>query len=157
VAIDSDALPGRPANDEPKLCPRPEKDRRTNDKGPAYEAFMRPLINPGMPTPLGLAYYLPDRSTGEAVEFDDCQQRTGIMIEYKDRYWELLTSDIKEIIIEKLKKQALRQIDAAGSRAIRWYFAEKQAADFVRKLFEDDRDIRHRIDVEYKPFPGKRR
>ena len=34
---------------------------------------MRPLVNPGMPTPLGLAYYLPNPSTGEAVEFDDCR------------------------------------------------------------------------------------
>jgi hypothetical protein len=157
VSIDGDALPGRAANDEPKLCPRPEKDRRTNDKGLAYEAFMRPIVNPGMPTPLGFAYYLPNPSTGKATEFDDCQQTTGIMIEYKDQYWELLTSDISEIIIGKLKNQALRQIAAAGSRAIRWYFAENQAADFVRKLFEDDRDIGHRIDVEYRPFPGKRR
>jgi hypothetical protein len=75
VVIDSDALPGRPANDEPKLCPRPEKDKRTNDKGLSYEAFMRPLVNPGMPTPLGFAYYLPDRSTADTVEFDDVSRR----------------------------------------------------------------------------------
>ena len=49
---------------------------------------MRPLVNPGMPTPLGLGYYLPNPSTGEAVEFDDCQQTTGTMIDYKDRYWD---------------------------------------------------------------------
>jgi hypothetical protein len=74
VAIDSDALPGRPANDnEPKLCPRPQPDRRTNDKGLEYEAFMRPIVNPFMPTPLRMAYYLPNPSTDETVEFDDCQ------------------------------------------------------------------------------------
>ena len=45
VAIDADALPGRHANDnEPKLCPLPQPDRRTNDRGLSYEAFMRPLI-----------------------------------------------------------------------------------------------------------------
>jgi hypothetical protein len=59
VAIDADALPGRPANDnEPKLCPRPQPDKRTNEKGLEYEAFMRPLVNPFMPTPLGFAYFL---------------------------------------------------------------------------------------------------
>ena len=46
---------------------------------------MRPLVNPGMPTPLGFGYYLPNLSTGKAVEFDDCQQTTGRMIDYKDR------------------------------------------------------------------------
>ena len=45
--------PEGPQNNEPKLCPLPKPDRRTNDKGLAYEAFMRPLVNPGMPTPLG--------------------------------------------------------------------------------------------------------
>src|SRR5262245_60499374 len=91
VAIDSDALPGRPANDnEPKLCPRPQPDRRTNDKGIEYEMFMRPIVNPFMPTPLGMAYYLPKWSTGEAVEFDDCEQKSGTMIDYKDKYWDML-------------------------------------------------------------------
>jgi hypothetical protein len=36
---------------------------------------MRPLVNPFMPTPLGSAYYLPNPSTGKAVEFDDCEQK----------------------------------------------------------------------------------
>jgi hypothetical protein len=55
VAIDADVLPGRPANDnEPKLCPLPQPDRRTNDRGLAYEAFMRPLINPRHANAIGL-------------------------------------------------------------------------------------------------------
>jgi hypothetical protein len=155
VLIDADALPGRPANDnEPKLCPRPQPDKRTNNKGIGYEAFMRPLVNPFMPTPLGLAYYLLNPSTGRAVEFDDREQTTGTMIDYKDQYWELLTSDISEFIIAKLKKEALRQIAAAGPRGIRWYFSEKEAADFVRDLFRDDPNIRNRIVIEDRPFPG---
>jgi hypothetical protein len=113
VAIDSDALPGRPASDEPKLCPLPKPDRRTNDKGLAYEAFMRPLVNPGMPTPLGFGYYLPDLSTGKAVEFDDCQQTTGRMIDYKDRYWKTLSDlDIQKFFIKQLWEQAERQVQA---------------------------------------------
>ena len=158
VTIDSDALPGRPANDnEPKLCPRPKPDKRTNDKGLEYEAFMRPLVNPFMPTPLGSAYYLPNPSTGKAVEFDDCEQKTRTMVDYKDRYWDMLRKPgISELVMDDLLVQALRQMSAAGQRPIRWYFAEKEAADFVRVQFYFNRYIRDRIDIEFRPFPGRR-
>jgi hypothetical protein len=147
IAIDTDALPGRPADDEPKLCPLPKPDRRTNDKGLSYEAFMRPLVNPGMPTPLGFGHYLPNSSTRRPVEFDDCQQRTGIMIDYKDRYWKVLSDlRIQRFFIEQLWEQAERQVQSAGDRPVRWYFSEKKAADFVRLLFEGDL-VRGRIDI----------
>jgi hypothetical protein len=153
VAIDADALPGRPANDnEPKLCPRPQPDRRTNDKGLEYEAFMRPIVNPFMPTPPALAYYLPKRFTGEAVEFDDCEQKTGTMIDYKDQYWDILTKPgLGQFIVDQLMDRALRQISAAGSRPIRWYFAEEQAADYVRRLLKAYDEGREAIDVQYRP------
>ena len=157
VSIDGDALPGRPANDnEPKLCPQWQPDKRTNEKGHAYEAFMRPLVNPFMPTPLGLAYYLTNPGTGKAVEFDDCEQKTGTMIDYKDQYWELLTSGIRGFIIDDLKRQALDQINAAGTRKIIWYFSEKEAADFVRSQFYFDKSIRNRIEIRNVPFQGTR-
>jgi hypothetical protein len=156
VAIDSDALPGRPANDnEPKLCPRPQPDRRTNDKGLEYEAFMRPIVNPFMPTPPGLAYYLPDPAS-KAVEFDDCEQKSGTMVDYKDKYWEMLRKPgISEIMMYNFIAQALRQISAAGQRPIRRYFSEKEAADFVSVQFYFNRYIRDRIDIEVRPFPGR--
>jgi hypothetical protein len=50
----------------------------------------------------------------------------------------------------------LRQISAAGQRPIRWYFSEKEAADFVRVQFYFSRYIRDRIDIEVRPFPGRR-
>jgi len=158
AAIDADALPGRPANDnEPKLCPRPQPDKRTNDKGLEYEAFMRPLVNPFMPTPLGLAYYLPDPA-GKAVQFDDCEQKSGTMIDYKDKYWDMLRKPgISEFVMDDFIDQALRQMSAARQRPIRWYFSEKEAADFVRDLFRDDPNIRGRIVIEDRPFPGSRR
>ena len=156
VTIDADVLPGRPANDnEPKLCPLPQPDKRTNDKGLAYEAFMRPLVNPGMPTPLGFGYYLkiPD-SGGKSVEFDDCQHVTGTMMDYKDRYWKLLSDpDTQRFTIRKLWKQALDQVHAAADREIRWYFSEKNAADYVRELFSGDRDGRGRIKIFHVPMP----
>jgi hypothetical protein len=157
VAIDADALPGRPASDGPKLCPLPKPDRRTNDKGLAYEAFMRPIVNPGMPTPLGWGYYLPNSSTRKPVEFDDCQQTTGIMIDYKDRYWKVLSDlRIQRFLVRQLWEQAERQVQAAGASPIRWYFSEKKAADYVRDLFRGDR-IRERIDIVYAPMPESAR
>jgi hypothetical protein len=118
---------------------------------------MRPLVNPGMPTPLGWGYYLMDPSTGKAVEFDDCQQETGDMVDYKHKYWMLLSDlDTQGFTIVKLWKQALSQVQAAGERRIRWYFAERKAADYVRELFRDDLD-RDRIDIVHAPMPDNTR
>jgi hypothetical protein len=158
VLIDADVLPGRPANDnEPKLCPLPEPDRRTNDKGLAYEAFMRPLVNPSMSTPLGWGYYLVNPSTDKRIEFDDCQQNTGIMIDYKDRYWRMLSDlGLRTFMIDQFLNQALDQVQAAGSRPVRWYFSEKQTADFVRDLFRDD-PVRRVIEIVHVPMPESAR
>lgn len=158
VIIDAGVLPGRPANNnEPKLCPLPQPDRRTNDKGLAYEEFMRPIVNPGMPTPLGFGYYLVNPSTGKALEFDDCQHSTGTMIDYKDRYWKMLSDlGIQKFIRDDLWDQAGDQVKAAGLRPTRWYFSEKEAADYVREQFEDD-PIRSRIEIIYAPMPESAR
>jgi hypothetical protein len=99
-----------------------------------------------------LAYYLPKRFTGEAVEFDDCEQKTGTMIDYKDQYWDILTKPgLGQFIVDQLMDRALRQISAAGSRPIRWYFAEEQAADYVRRLLKAYDEGREAIDVQYRP------
>jgi hypothetical protein len=158
VIIDASVLPGRPPTDnEPKLCPLPRPDRRTNDKGLAYEEFMRPLVNPGMPTPLGFGYYLVNPSTGKAVEFDDCQHSTSTMVDYKDRYWKMLSDlGLQQFIIKRLWNQAEDQVLAAGARPIRWYFSEKQAADYVRELFRGDRLLGH-IEIAYAPMPENAR
>ena len=118
---------------------------------------MRPLVNPGMPTPLGWGYYLVNPSTSKPVEFDDCQQKTGIMIDYKDRYWMMLSNlGLQSFIIKRLWKQAGDQVMAAGSRPIRWYFSEKQAADYIRDLFAVDAVRRH-IDIVDAPMPESAR
>jgi hypothetical protein len=57
--------------------------------------------------------------------------------------------------MEGLIGQALRQISAAGQRRIRWYFSEKDAADFVRARFYFNQNIRDRIDIQVRPFPGR--
>jgi hypothetical protein len=82
---------------------------------------------------------------------------TGIMMDYKDRYWKLLSDpDTQGFTIRKLWKQALDQVQAAGERAIRWYFSEKQSADYVRELFRGDR-ARGRIDIVHVPMPDNAR
>jgi hypothetical protein len=101
---------------------------------------------------LGFGYYLVNPSR-EPVEFDDCQQMSGIMVDYKHRYWKLLSDpDTQWFTIKKLWKQALDQVQAAGGRGVRWYFAERKAADYVRDLFNEDHN-RRRIDIVHEPMP----
>lgn len=57
---------------------------------------MRPLVNPGVPTPLGWGYYLMDPSARKAVEFDDCQQESGDMVDYKHKYWKLCPTSTRK-------------------------------------------------------------
>jgi hypothetical protein len=93
VAVDPAAISSDLAqDDEPRLCPAPENDKRANNKGLAYEMYIRGLINPGSPTPPGLAYYLPNpNDSGKMVSYDDCQRATGsFLAEMKDQYAGLL-------------------------------------------------------------------
>jgi hypothetical protein len=88
AAISSDLV----QNDEPRLCPAPAKDNRTNDKGLAYEMYVRNIINPGDATPSGLAYKLPNpNDSGKMVSFDECEHATGAFLaDAKDQYARLL-------------------------------------------------------------------
>jgi hypothetical protein len=43
-----------------------------------------------------------------------------------------------------------------ASRPVRWYFSEKQAADYIRELFERDA-VRGSIDIVYEPMPESAR
>ena len=45
-------------------------------------------------------------------------------------------------------EQATRQVEAAGSREIEWHFAEKEAADAAREIFEKEKDLK-KIKVIY--------
>jgi hypothetical protein len=70
--------------DEPRLCPLPVKDKRTNDLGLEYENYIKGLVNPENPTPPYMGYKLPNAA--RVVSFDDCEHSTGTMIEIKDGY-----------------------------------------------------------------------
>jgi hypothetical protein len=60
-------------------------------------------------------------------------------------------------ILTGLLDQSLRQVQAAGARPLRWYFADTRAADDARLLFAR-RDVgREKIQVVVLPFTGSRK
>lgn len=155
IAIDSAAISqGSLRDDEPKLCPAPVKDRRTNEKGLAFEIYIKSIINPGNPTPPDMAYELPNPEPGrKPVSYDDCQRQTGMLAEIKDHYkWALEKPEqfpeALEWIREDFLEQSGRQIDASEGRAVTWFFSEHEVAQFARKLFDEDQEgKRQRINI----------
>jgi hypothetical protein len=63
---------------------------------------------------------------------------------------------MSEAISRRNSSPRLRQSGITEQRPIRWYFSEKQAADFVRELFRGDR-IRGRIEIVHVPMPESAR
>lgn len=65
-------------------------------------------------------------------------------------YARLLTLDpIEEELRGDWMDQATRQVEASGGRKIEWDFAEVEAADYAREIFED-KDNLSRIRVVYR-------
>jgi hypothetical protein len=168
IALDTFALlPDLVKEDEPRLCPAPAPDAAGSDQGRPYEEnrarqyedFVKLLINlpPTGPTPSGFVYYLPNPQDGDPTSYDDCKWSNGILFEIKgERYAELLKSPlIVESIAEGFIKQSGRQIAASQGRPIVWIFAEPEAAEFARRLFDSTDEGRERITVVYVPWTRK--
>jgi hypothetical protein len=162
IAIDPAAISSDlTKQDEPRLCPAQVPDKRTNNLGLAYEMYVRGIINPGNPTPPKFAYELPNPSdSGKMVSYDDCDQQTGTFVaEIKDQHEFLLgfESGIQSIA-EKFLDQARRQVEAADAAGyeVRWYFSEKETADFARELFRDMDDGLEKIKVIWEPWSWKK-
>ena len=169
IAIDTSAvLPDLVRQDEPRLCPAPKPDRPGSDRGKTYEEdrarqyedFVKRLINPppeGL-TPSEHVYYLPNpEENGKPVSYDDCEWKTGsMMFEIKgETNAKLLTSrygDLKTSTTDKILNQSARQIAASGGRPIVWVFAEKEAAQVVRDLFDKVGQGRQFITVVHIPW-----
>jgi hypothetical protein len=152
IAIDLAAVsPDLVDDDEPRFCPDPGKDRRTNDKGLAYENYIKSIVNPENPTPPYIGYKL--SNAVRPVSFDDCQHSTGTMIEIKDGYAAFLETDWGQALVTlSFLKQAEDQVQAAGTRPVRWYFSQKEVADFARKIFGDAG--LGNIQIIFEPWPG---
>ncbi len=87
---------------------------------------------------------------GKPVSFDDCKKTNGILFELKGEGLAKLTQDLPEFMAENFKDQATRQVAASGGRPVVWIFAEKEAALFARKLFDETKGLEG-ITVGYVP------
>jgi hypothetical protein len=94
------------------------------------------------------------------VSFDDCDRQTGTFVaEIKDRHeFRLGFETGLQSIAEEFLDQAKRQVQAADAAGyeVRWYFSEKETADFARELFRDMDDGLEKIKVIWEPSPGKK-
>jgi hypothetical protein len=138
LLVSTAALEEMANSDDPKLCPKPEPDRLgAREKDQDYEDYVKAIINPGAPTPRGLAYWF--EKPGEPVAIDDCQHSTGALFEIKGTGFAehfLKEGHPGDGMIEKILKQARSQLQGAKGRHLTWIFAEKYAADYVRDGFE---------------------
>jgi len=99
---------------------------------------------------LGWGYYFAN------VEFDDCEHSTGTAIEIKEGYERFLGDPAgRELLKTILLAQATRQVAAAGTRPVRWYFSQKKVADFAAKIFSDAG--LEKIDVRPELWPGSKK
>ena len=145
----SGATPSRD-DDHPKLCPEPSTEKNNDAKKRArlYQEQISALINPQRPLEYGLAMAFFNPVSGKWVNADECDEADGSVIEAKGPgYAGLLTFPEGRISIERdWRRQGVAQVQAAGPRRVRWYFAEDEAADYAKKLFSESLELR-RIEV----------
>jgi hypothetical protein len=157
AAIDQTAVfPDATNDNEPRLCPVPGPDK-PGSKGRDYEDFVKRIVNPENPTPRYWGFQLPNVGpTKGLVHYDDCEHSTGTMVETKDEYRGLLkfAQGLQSVFYEFLD-QSKRQVGAAGSRGVRWYFSEADTAQFAAEIFYYSDEGREKIDVVVLPWRGK--
>ena len=116
-----------------------------------YQEQISALNNPQRPLSRGEAVSLENPLTGKNVAFDDCRESDGTMIEAKAR---LCATDEISLFRREHRPGLGRTSQNARRRRRRrevaWYFAEPEAAEKARKLFENDQKLR-KIKVIYEP------
>lgn len=126
---------------EPKLCPEPGPDqpgsKSASARARAYQEQISRFINPHRPLEFGTVPALMNPSTGSLVHYDECDEKTGHMIEAKGPgFGDLLAVEpAKENFTREWLDQGRREVDAAGDRKVIWYFADTPAAAYARELF----------------------
>lgn len=116
---------------------------------------MKPLINPGNPTPSKFGIGMLNPESGKIVMFDDCQRRSGILFDYKGpTYTALLATSLQPIILGKLIRQATNQVNARDGRHIVWVFEEEDTKDFVKSIFDNIPTLKGKIQFDSEPMPG---
>lgn len=152
IAVDKDAVVPDSANDnEPKLCPMPGLDK-PGETGGDYEDYVKSVVNPVDTTPRYWGFQLADPTSVGLVYYDDCQHETGMMVEAKGPgYANLLSYGWgRNSIAGEWLTQSASQLAAAGTRPVRWYFAEPEAAAFAEELFRTSG--RERIEIKLLPW-----
>ncbi len=167
VAIDlASVAPSQVRDDEPRLCPDEEPDKFGQGPGSvarAYEDQVKRVVNPERPTFSGFGMALINPATGNPVMFDDCQHKTGAMIEAKGPTFTDILREAEASHSEKWNvvsgafDQADRQIRAAGPRPVIWFFADEYAADYFRDKFEATDKGRERIIIKVLQYEGRKR
>jgi len=155
IVVDNAAVFPNSANDnEPKLCPMPGLDK-PGERGRDYEDYVKSIVNPVDTTPRYWGFQLLNPTTGAFVYYDDCEHTTGTMVDAKGpEYASLLTYDkVNASVAAKLLDESARQLAALGARQLRWYFAEPEAAESVRKLFREKDEGRESIEIVDLPWP----
>jgi hypothetical protein len=126
--------------EEPQLCPDPGPDvpHGSSLRAIQYQAFISFLNNPDRPLPPGMAVSLPNPDGGRRVVYDDCRESDGTMIEAKGPgFANMLKSEyMRKVLTARWGNQGARQVAAAGWRGNDWFFAEQEAANFAREVFE---------------------
>jgi hypothetical protein len=155
-----------PEHDEPKLCPEPTPDNPgalNSAESVAYAQYVRQMIvNPQRQPPLEpeMAFGLFNPQSGKIVNFDDCQDSTGMMVEIKGRYAFMLARDnLTKSMTAEFLDQADREVSANDFRnaqtgldtPVEWHFREKAVADFAWELF-NRKSLLPQIRVCYTPF-----
>lgn len=130
-------------DDEPRLCPAPTEDRPgwdSSEEAARYQAYVSKVVNPTDPLAPGLAVRLSNPKTGDWVYYDDCRLSDGTMIDAKSRRYDYFLNSAPEFLQNKVEGELLsrarRQVSAAGTRQVEWYFAESGAADHMRAVFQ---------------------
>lgn len=153
-------------DDEPKLCPEqvPDNPGATyKDYSVKYAQYVsQEIVNPQRFPPLqpGMAFGLFNPISGKMVLFDDCQDTTGQMHEYKGHYADILDKDflqdeLRADFLDQAYRQTLandfRNLQTGLNNPVEWDFDEKETADFAWKLFEREGYL-PRIRVCYAPY-----
>ena len=138
------------ATDEPKLCPAPERDtpHGASVRANNYEDDVHARVNLIAPIPRGFGVNVFEPSSGKYVFFDDCFRYAGDLVDGDMRAGDLVETKgpRKEYLYRHPQwstafdddvDQAKKELDAARARGVglKWYYAEKGAADMARRRF----------------------
>jgi hypothetical protein len=138
------------------LCPVAVPDKpHGNERAKDYEDYVKRIVNPDHPTPRGMGYALENSSKDLPTYFDDCHQRTGVLIEIKGLNYSknLIKQNVPgNNMMRKILDQSENQVIASREGPIAWVFAEKGAADEVRKAFRETDKGREKIRVIWIPW-----